>query len=204
MDIGSVAEVVTTCATTAGIILILRQFRLQLLQSKYQALNDLHSQVLSQTMREGLQGIYKMEKDAEFLSKDKYQRDSMELVLDTYDLVGFRVREKVLPEEATLETEFSVILRIWDHAEKFVRQERLRRKKLNYPDYYKKNLEWLATKAKYYMEDKKAISKILKKYYLRKDLRYRFRGIIIAYRICREFAQKDRERRKIQIKNPIK
>jgi hypothetical protein len=118
----TISETITALVAVIGVPVVWNQFRLQHRQALYEALTDLHNQVASQPIREGLQSIYRMSPGAKILSKDKHEKNCMELVLDTYDLVGFRVKKGVLPEKATLETEWSVVLRVWKHVENFVKE----------------------------------------------------------------------------------
>src|SRR5664280_35616 len=105
--------IVGTLLPAFGFPLLCYQLWLQHRQSKFQALTELHREVLLSPMRDGLRNIYKRVDDNKGLPEDKQERGGIELVLDTYDLVGFRVAQSVLPRDATLETEWSVVWRVW-------------------------------------------------------------------------------------------
>ena len=109
-----VQMLVGTLTTAIGFPLLCYQLWLNRRQAKYQALTELHRQVLLSPMRDGLRCIYTRDKNDDQLPPfNTLERDGIELVLETYDLVGFRIAENVLPKAATLETEWSVVWRVW-------------------------------------------------------------------------------------------
>jgi ADP-ribose pyrophosphatase YjhB (NUDIX family) len=110
----------------------------------FDALTDLHKQLLSEEMQEALRFVYDTEKS--YLAKPKYANHlrMIELVLNTYDLIGFRVRKKVLPKEATLETEWKILLSVWPQLEPFVNNTR--RSRGDIP--YKEHFIWLVGEAR--------------------------------------------------------
>jgi ADP-ribose pyrophosphatase YjhB (NUDIX family) len=149
-NIQTVCTIVTTVIAAIGAPLIFYRLYLQYRQSKYTALTELHTNVMFSSIREGVQFIYKRDKADVTLPADKKQRDEIEQVLETYDLIGFRVKKGVLPRAATLETEWSVVWRVWYQMKAFIDAENNNRKAP-----YKKHLEWLANKAEKYRKSKK-------------------------------------------------
>jgi 8-oxo-dGTP diphosphatase len=129
-------QIVSMLAALIALLLVWRQLL-------FNQLTDLHKQLLADDMQEALRFVYSVDPD---LLADASGRDlkMLELVLNTYDLIGFRVRRKVLPRRATLETEGKLLLRVWQQAKPFIDKERERRK----DDSYKKHFEWLCDRAR--------------------------------------------------------
>ena len=129
-------QIVSALAALIALLFVWRQLR-------FNQLTDLHKQLLADDMQEALRFVYSVDPD---MLADAIGRDlkMLELVLNTYDLIGFRVRRKVLPKGATLETEGKILLRVWKQAKLFIDKERVRRKDKS----YKQHFEWLMRKAR--------------------------------------------------------
>ncbi len=141
MEIG--LQLATAATAVIALFLIWRQLRCQTRQATFDALTDLHKQLLSQEMQEALRFVYDTEKS--YLAKPKYANHlrMIELVLNIYDLIGFRIKKRVLPKGATLETEWKILLRVWPKLKQFVRDEGARR---GTP--YKEHFVWLVEEAR--------------------------------------------------------
>lgn len=74
-------------------------------------------------------------------------REHIDDATAVYDLVGLRIQEGVLPKEATLKTEWKILVPLWSHTKEYVMKERRRR---GMP--YKEHFEWLASEAERYRQ----------------------------------------------------
>lgn len=137
-------QFIAAATAIIALFLIWRQLRCQNRQIMFDALTDLHKQLLSEEMQKALRFVYNTENS--YLAKPKYASHlrMIELVLNTYDLIGFRVKKKVLPKEATLETEWKILLRMWPQLELFITNKREERG--NIP--YKEHFIWLVEEAR--------------------------------------------------------
>ena len=116
-----IVKAVSEIVTALGIFVFLYQAFLQYRQSKYTALSELHKDVVRSSIREGLQFIYNRNKEDITFPMNKEERDKIEQVLDIYDLIGFRVKKRLLPKDATLETEWKTVWRVWYQMEAYVK-----------------------------------------------------------------------------------
>ena len=141
MDI--VIQAIGTVAALIALLLIWQQLRYQSKQVKLEALTQLHQQLDSDGMQEALRFVYTSDPNHLAQPKSEDELKKIESVLIAYDLVGYRVRQGVLPEAATLETEWAVLLTLWPQVQPFVERERALRGNVC----YKQHLEWLVMKA---------------------------------------------------------
>lgn len=135
------ADWITAGASVVGLGMIWWQLRLQNRQALYDALNDLHGDLISDEMHASLRMIYAAEADELRDPKDTKLLEAVERALSTYDLVGFRIEKGVLPKEAVIETEWSVLLRLWAKVEPFLREESLRRGLVPYKPHFQRLVE---------------------------------------------------------------
>ncbi len=124
-----------------GLFFIWWQLRLQSKQMKFQALTELHRELLSKDMQEALRFIFTHDCSGLFQSEEDFAK--VEHVLSVYDLIGLRLGQKVLPEQPLLETEWAILLRIWRRTEPFIREQRQVRNDVC----YKKRFQQLVDKA---------------------------------------------------------
>ena len=139
----TVIQTISTAAALVALLMIWQQLRYQSKQMKYDALTQLHQQITSDTMHEALRFIYASDPNHLAHPKSEDELKKLELVLITYDLVGFRVRQGVLPESATLETEWAILLSLWPQVQPFIELERQFRGGVP----YKQHFEWLVKRA---------------------------------------------------------
>jgi 8-oxo-dGTP pyrophosphatase MutT (NUDIX family) len=145
-----IAQIAGALVAVTTLVFILWQLRLRNKQMRFQALTELHKELIGPAVQESLRFIYSHTPGELTRPRSEDELSRIELVLNTYDLIGFRIRKHVLPKKETLETEAMLLLRIWSQLKDFVeRQRRLR----NDPS-YKEHLQWLANKAR-----KKALRK---------------------------------------------
>lgn len=128
-------------------------------QSMFDSLTRLHHELIGIETQKALRLIYSYCDDPNRLVRDtepgslaiSYENlHSIELLLNSYDLIGFRVKQEVIPKDAVLETESMILLRIWKCVENFINAERDRR---NDPK-YKKPLECLVKEAEKHRKQK--------------------------------------------------
>ena len=139
----TVIQTISTAAALVALLLIWQQLRYQSKQMKFEALTQLHQQITGDTMHEALRFIYASEPNDLAHPKSEEELKKLEFVLITYDLVGFRVRQGVLPEGATLETEWAILLNLWPQVQPFIELER----QLRGGAPYKQHFEWLVKRA---------------------------------------------------------
>ncbi len=118
-----VIQIAGIAIAAVGLLLIWQQLRLGNKQAKFQALTELHKELISKDMQEALRLIYSKEPD-ELATPSIDELPKIQLVLNTYDLIGFRVKQKIIPKKETLQTEWMVLLRIWKKLKKFVEKHR--------------------------------------------------------------------------------
>jgi hypothetical protein len=133
----------STFLACIALVLLWWQLRYQNKQMHFAAMTQLHQEIIGPTIQRAIRYIYsKQPQDlAESLSEEELEK--VELVLNTYDLIGHKVRKGVLPEQSTLETEWPVLLRLSQKLGPFIVQERQRRGEVP----YKANFEWLVIRA---------------------------------------------------------
>lgn len=136
------------CAATLiaifGLLLVWRQLRLGHRQTRFQALTDLHRELLATDMQRALRFIFSNKPDRLACPRSEEELEQIELVLNAYDLIAFRVREGVLPRQETLKTERRILLCVWKQLEEFIKRQR----ELRQDDSYKKHLESFVLEAK--------------------------------------------------------
>ncbi len=139
----TVIQIISTVAGLVALLLIWQQLRYQSKQMKFEALTQLHQQITGDAMQEALRFVYASEPNSLAHPKSEDELKKIELVLIAYDLVGFRVRQGVLPENATLETEWMILTSLWPQVQPFIERERQLRGGVP----YKQNFEWLVKRA---------------------------------------------------------
>lgn len=136
-------QIVTALAGIAGLFLIWKQLKHQNKQMMYQVLTELHEKVISRPMKEAMFLVNNTCPKKLADPKSREQLEKIEMVLNFYDLIGFRVKKGVLPEEDVLETEWPVLLRLRKQLALFIENE----KKLRGHEYFKTFFLELAEKA---------------------------------------------------------
>lgn len=145
MDLSVLASVVSAAAASGALVMVAWQIRLQTKQLRFEALTRLHDLLISVQMHNDLRLIYATQASALAAPSSPETLQALERVLAMYDMIGFRVREGVLPKDSVLKTEWTVLLRLWAQSKAFVVAERQRR---GVP--YKDDFEWLVNEAKTY------------------------------------------------------
>jgi len=140
----------STFLAVIALVLLWWQLRYQNKQMHFAAMTQLHQEIIGSTIQRAIRYIYsKQSRDlAGPLSEEELEK--VELVLNTYDLIGHKVKQGVLPEHSTLEIEWPVLLRLSQRLRPFILQERQRRGEVP----YKANFEWLVTRAELYRKKK--------------------------------------------------
>jgi hypothetical protein len=72
----------------------------------------------------------------------------VELILNNYDLLAWRIKKGVIPLKDVLEIEWPVLLRFWQQLSGFVEVEQKRRGDVP----YKESLKWLIERAREYKQ----------------------------------------------------
>jgi hypothetical protein len=145
LNLTTIIELATAVTGIAALLLIVLQLRQQTKQQRFEALSQVHKEVAEPEFRDALRAIFAVPPE-ELTSTTSF--DLMQSIDDAtavYDLVGLRIQEGVLPKEATLKTEWKILVPLWQHVEGFVKKERERR---GMP--YKEHFEWLAGEAEKY------------------------------------------------------
>jgi hypothetical protein len=145
LNLSTIIELAAAVTGMIALLLIVLQLRQQTKQQKFEALSQVHQEVAKPEFREALRTVFAVSPDelASTTSNDLMQ--SIDDATAVYDLVGLRIQEGVLPKEATLKTEWKILVPLWRHVEGFVKEERKRR---GMP--YKEHFEWLAMEAERY------------------------------------------------------
>lgn len=133
------AQVVSTAASVLALLMIWVQLRYQSRQVEFECLTHLHQELLAAPMQEALRFVHSCDAHDLLHPKTEGDLEKIEIVLNTFDLVGFRVRKGVIPKKATLETEWMILLPLWSKISPFIEEQRRRRAN----NLYKQNLEWL-------------------------------------------------------------
>jgi hypothetical protein len=133
----------STFLAVIALVLLWWQLRYQNKQMHFAAMTQLHQEIIGSTIQRAIRYVYSKQSHdlAGPLSEDELEK--VELVLNTYDLIGQKIRQGVLPEYSTLEIEWPVLLRLSQRLGPFIGQERQRRGGVP----YKANFEWLVSKA---------------------------------------------------------
>ena len=145
--ISTILEVATAIAAIIALPLIVLQLRQQNKQQRFEALGQVHKEVAAVEFREALRSIFAVEPEELAATKSVALMEQIDDATAVYDLAGLRIQEGVLPKEATLKTEWKILLPLWSHLEGFVITERQRR---GVP--YKEHFEWLAGEAELYRQ----------------------------------------------------
>ena len=147
---GVAIQLVSMLAAIVALFLIWFQLKYQSKQMKFEALTQLHEILISPSMQDALRFVYSEEPIYLANPKTPGELEKVELVLNTYDLIGLRVREGLLPEETTLVTEWGILLRVQGQLQPFIEQERMLRNGVP----FKENYEWLVKRAKEFRNER--------------------------------------------------
>lgn len=146
MGLVNLAQVLSAAVSVVALVGIWVQLRYQGRQVDFDSLNNLHQELLSAPMQKALRFIFSADADSIMNPKDEIELEKIEFVLNTFDLVGFRVRKGVLPKEPTLETEWMILLPLWSKVQGFVAKQ----SKLRGGVPYKQHLKYLVGEAETY------------------------------------------------------
>ncbi|OGO14915.1 MAG: hypothetical protein A2Z14_16855 [Chloroflexi bacterium RBG_16_48_8] len=138
-------ELVTAITGMIALLLIVLQLRQQTKQQRFEALSQVHKEVAEPEFRNALQAVFSKDPEALASTTSFELKRSIDDATAVYDLVGLRIQEGVLPKEATLKTEWKILVPLWRQVEGYVKSERERR---GMP--YKEHFEWLAKEAEKY------------------------------------------------------
>jgi hypothetical protein len=108
-------------------------------QMRFSALVHLHQEIMSLPLQRALRFVYSRLPsdlaDADSLSEEELEK--IELVLNTYDLIGFRIEKGLIPRDVALETESLIVLRVWKRLQPFIELECKKRNHDEYKKYFK-------------------------------------------------------------------
>ena len=146
MDIDFVLKISSSIFGLIALFLIGFQLKYQNKFNKFEALTRMHEELKSDKLQKALRFVYNAESKMLINPGNTVDLEKIELVLNTYDLLAYRVKNGVLPKKATIETEWSVLLRIWEKLEPFIGRERQERHEYS----YKKYLCWIVSQSQEY------------------------------------------------------
>src|SRR5688572_5613575 len=97
-------QIVTALSTAVAAVFVGIQIRYQTRQQKLECLTKLHDELLAPSMQEALRAVHQM--SAEEVANPHCVEDleHIERIANTFDLLGFRVRRKAVPQYDALET----------------------------------------------------------------------------------------------------
>lgn len=140
------AQVISSVAAVVALFLIWRQLRYQNIQNRLVALSQLHEELMRVDMQRALRFIYANPPERLARPQSSSELEALEAVLNAYDLIGFRIRQGVLPVDAAVETEWMILRRLWPQLALFIENERELRGGVP----YKEHFEWFVRKAEEY------------------------------------------------------
>ncbi len=142
-------NIATGFTAIIALLMIWKQLKYQNQQLKYHSLSELHKDIIGPRMHDAFQFIYANTSSDLAVPKNEKELEKIELILNTYDLIAVKLAQGFLPEKETLETEWIVILRIWEKLNEFIKKERELRGNV----FYKKHFELLVEKALDYQKN---------------------------------------------------
>lgn len=148
--ISILTSLASTFIAVIALVLLWWQLRYQNKQMHFAAMTQLHQEIIGSTIQRAIRYIYSKQPHELAGPLPEEDLEKVELVLNTYDLIGHKVRRGVLPEDSTLEIEWPVLLRLSQRLGPFIVQERERRGEVP----YKANFEWLVTRAELFRKKK--------------------------------------------------
>jgi hypothetical protein len=140
MDIATMLTVITNLVV---MILILLQLREQNRQGRFDAMTKIHDEVGRATFRKALFDVFNASRDSLRSPPPGKLRESIELVLSLYDLLGAKIKSKVVDRDLALSTEWTIIVPLSKQLQEFIAFEAKRR---NTP--YKEHFNTLAQQAR--------------------------------------------------------
>lgn len=146
-DLTNVLDIAATVTAIIALLLIVLQLRQQTKQQRFEALREVHREVATAEFREALRAVFAVDSEELAATDSVTLKEHIDDATAVYDLVGLRIQEGVLPKEATLKTEWKILLPLWSHTREYVMEER-RRRGLPYKEYF----EWLAGEAERYRQ----------------------------------------------------
>lgn len=117
-------NLISTCAAVVALFLIWRQLKHQAKNTNYRTLTELHQLLIDSQIKRNLRFIFNRSPEELEKPKSEEELEIIETTLNTYSLVGFRIEKGVLPENETLDTEWTVILRLYRKLRLFIEQEK--------------------------------------------------------------------------------
>ncbi len=145
-NIDRLIAVAGVVVNAGGFLFLGAQFIAYRRQQKFDALTQIHTEVGSGNFREALRCLLNSSPESLLEPEDVVVQQHIAIATGLYDLLGLRVRHGVLPTDALLESEWKILLPLWDQLRPYVEAERLRR---NIPQ-YKEHFEWLVHQAEKY------------------------------------------------------
>jgi len=92
------------------------------------ALAKLHDQILQPEMQMALRLMYsRCHDNPDFWPANAAELHAIEYVLNMYDIIGFRVKKKLLPKGDTIATEGAIALAVWTNLKSFILKVRKER-----------------------------------------------------------------------------
>lgn len=137
-------QILAGLAAVAGLFLIWAQLRNQSKHIMFEALDRLHKEITGPVIQRDLRLIYSAKPDDLATPTSVRVLESIERVLNMYDLIGFKIESGVLPKGPTIQTEWAIVLLLEHQLKPFRTKERERRGNVA-P--YKPHFQWLAKEA---------------------------------------------------------
>ncbi|TMQ96803.1 hypothetical protein ETD83_20825 [Actinomadura soli] len=140
------STIISSTTAVIALLLVWFQLRTQSRQLRQVALAGLHEELLSAEMQRAIRAICQFNPQELEIPRSERILEQVELILNRYDLIGMRVKCRVIPKSQAISSEWQVVLRIDHQLRQFIDAERQRRN----GGPYKPGFEWLVTEARNY------------------------------------------------------
>lgn len=147
-NIQNILQLIATAIAIVGLFLVWYRLRLLHQQAVFQSLSHFQAIVLKPELQEALRFIYSCEPHQLSDPTCVVQLAKVELILNHYDLLAWRIKKGIIPLKDVIEIEWPVLLRFWQQLREFVEAEQKRRGDVP----YKESLKWLVGKASEYKQ----------------------------------------------------
>ena len=141
-------DIIATVASVFVLTLILIQLHQQNKQAQFQALDRVQVRLAAPEFRQALGSVLSHSPESIAGSEAVELQRQIELVIDVYKQVSRRLREGVLPRQATLASEWKTLVQLWERfSEPSAHQHQLDR------ILYGEDFDWLAAEALAYQRE---------------------------------------------------
>ncbi len=131
-----------------ALIFLTIQIFIQNKQLKYNQLDSLHEQLISIDLKKIIYRLYnEFELNYSNQNLNFEERLEIEYILNTFDLIGYRIKKGILPKNDILATEWRVIHKLWQLLEQYITD----RRKNDGDNTYKEYFDWLNKETTKYM-----------------------------------------------------